>query len=147
MLKAWADDTGGATRKVRKVGENPVYAVLDKILDPAVRAVVGAVLTENKKLRGEVNRPKANTEVVIDQRTVTASQPKDTVQILPASTGLTDSEKEAQRHAFSDKLMQVKVGRRLMPARDIRWSYGKGTPSGWSACLVIIIFVTKTINS
>lgn len=141
MIKTWANHTGGATRKVRKVSENPVYAALHKIPDPAVRAVMGAVRAENKKLRGEVNLLQANTEVVINQRTVTASQPKDTVQILPAFTGLTDSEKEALRHAISDKLMQVKVGRRLVPARDIRWSYGKGMPSGWSAGLVISTFV------
>ncbi|MFY9329487.1 MAG: gamma-mobile-trio protein GmtX [Georgfuchsia sp.] len=106
LIKAWADHTGGVTRKVRKVRENPVYAVLDKIPDPAVRAVMGAVLAENKKLRGEVNVLKANTEVVIDQRTTSASHPKETIQILPASTGLTDSEKEALRHAISNKLMQ-----------------------------------------
>lgn len=106
LIKAWADHTGGVTRKVRKVSENPVYAVLDKIADPAVRAVMGAVLAENKKLRGEVNLLKANTEVVIDQRTITTSQSRDTIQILPAFTGLTDSEKEALQHAISDKLMQ-----------------------------------------
>lgn len=106
LIKAWADHSGGVSRKVRKVSENPVYAVLDKIADPAVRAVMGAVLAENRKLRGEVNLLKANTAVVIDQRTVAASQPKDTIQILPASTGLIDSEKEALRHAISDKLMQ-----------------------------------------
>jgi len=106
LIKAWADHIGGATRKVRKLSENPVYAVLDKIPDPAVRAVMGAVLAENRKLRGEVNLLKANTEVVIDQRITSASQPRDTIQILPASTGLTDSESEALRHAISDRLMQ-----------------------------------------
>lgn len=106
LIKAWADHTGGVTRKVRKVRENPVYAVLDKIPDPAVRAVMGAVLAENKKLRGEVNLLKANTEVVIDRTTKTLSQPKEIIQILPASTGLTDTEKDALRHAISDKLMQ-----------------------------------------
>lgn len=106
LIKAWADHTGGLTRKVRKVSENPVYAVLDKIPDPAVRAVMGAVLAENKKLRGEVNLLKANTEVVIDRTTKQSSHPKETIQILPASTGLTDTEKEALRHAISDKLMQ-----------------------------------------
>lgn len=106
LIKAWADHTGGATRKVRKVSENPIYAVLDKIPDPAVRAVMGAVLAENKKLRGEVNLLKANTEVVIDRTSKPLSQPKETIQILPASTGLTDTEIEALRHAISDKLMQ-----------------------------------------
>lgn len=106
LIKAWADHTGGLTRKVRKVTKNPFYAVLDKIPDPAVRAVMGAVLAENKKLRGEVNLLKANTEVVIDRTTKAASQSQDPIQILPASTGLTDDEKDALRHAISDSLMQ-----------------------------------------
>ena len=108
LIKAWADHTGGLTRKVRKISENPIYAVLDKIPDPAVRAVMGAVLAENKKLRGEVNLLKANTEVVIDQSAKQSSYPnsRDVIQILPASTGLTESEKEALRHAISDKLMR-----------------------------------------
>jgi len=108
LIKEWAEHTGGVTRKVRKSSENPIYAVLDKIPDPAVRAVMGAVLAENKKLRGEVNLLKTNTEVFIDQTTKQPSyqNSRDVIQILPASTGLTDSEKEALRHAISDKLMQ-----------------------------------------
>jgi hypothetical protein len=108
LIKVWADYTGGSTRKVRKISENPIYAVLDKIPDPAVRAVMGAVLAENKKLRGKVNLLTANTEVVIDQSTKqsSCSNSRDVIQIIPASTGLTESEKEALRHAISDKLMQ-----------------------------------------
>lgn len=106
LIKAWADHTGGVTRKVRKVSENPIYAVLDKIPDPAIRAVMGAVLAENKKLRGEVNLLKANTEVVIDRRVEATSQVKDTAHILTASADLTDSEKDALRHAISDSLME-----------------------------------------
>ncbi len=106
LIKAWAYHTGGVTRKVRKASENPIYAVLDKIPDPAVRAVMGAVLAENKKLRGEVNLLKAHTEVVIDLTTQNASHPLEAIQILPASLGLTDSEKAALRHAISDQLMQ-----------------------------------------
>lgn len=106
LIKAWADHTGGTTRKVRKVMENPVYAVLDKIPDPAVRAVMGAVLAENKKLRGEVNLLKANTEVIIDLTTKPSSHTRETIQILPVFNGLNDSEREALRHAISDELMQ-----------------------------------------
>lgn len=106
LIKAWAEHTGGVTRKVRKLNENPVYAVLDRISEPDVRAVMGAVLAENKKLRGEVNLLKANTEVIIDQTQRISNAPKEIIQILPASTGLTNSEKAALRHAISDKLMQ-----------------------------------------
>jgi hypothetical protein len=106
LIKAWAYHTGGVTRKVRKVSHNPIYAVLDKIPDPAVRAVMGAVLAENKKLRGEVNLLKANTELVIDQTQIKINPSKETIQILPAFTGLTDSEKEALKHAVSERFLK-----------------------------------------
>lgn len=106
LIKAWASHTGGVTRKVRKVSENPIYAVLDKIPDPAVRAVMGAVLAENKRLRGEVNLLKAHTEVVIDLTAKKVNYPQDTIQMLSASLGLTNSEQVALRHAISNQLLQ-----------------------------------------
>lgn len=105
LIKAWANHTGGMTRKLRKTSENPIYAVLDKIPDPAVRAVMGAVLAENKKLRGEVNLLKTHTEVVIDMTAKKSSHSPETIQILPISLGLTESERAALRHAVSDQLM------------------------------------------
>lgn len=106
LIKAWAKHTGGVLRKVCKVSENPVYAVLDKIPDPAVRAVMGAVLAENKKLRGEVNLLKANTTLTIDLRQVSGKPASETIQILSASTGFTESEKEALSDAISEKHLQ-----------------------------------------
>lgn len=107
LISAWVNHTGGSTKRQPKLNDNPLYAVLEKIPDPAVRAVMGSVLADNKKLKGEVNLLKRNAQVVIDQRpaTVTASMSPQMVQILPVFTGLTDSEKEALRHAISDKLM------------------------------------------
>lgn len=70
LISAWANHTGGSVKRLPKQPDNPLYAVLEKIPDPAVRAVVGSVLAENKKLRGEVNILKRNTQVVIDQRPV-----------------------------------------------------------------------------
>jgi hypothetical protein len=105
LIKAWADHTGGALRKVRKVSEDPVYPVLDKIPDPAVRAVMGAVLAKNKKLTGENNLLKANANVVIDRRSTASEKSVDPVQVLPASFGLTESEIEALRHAVSDNFL------------------------------------------
>lgn len=107
LIAAWASHTGGLSRKPRKVNENPVFAVLEKIENPAVRAVMGSVLAENKKLRGEVHLLKSQANIVIDQRpTPTASVSKETIQILPASTGLTDSEKDALRHAISASFLE-----------------------------------------
>lgn len=107
LISAWVNHTGGSAKRQPKLNDNPLHAVLEKIPDPAVRAVMGSVLAENKKLKGEVNLLKRNAQVVIDQRpaTVTASMSQQMVQILPVFTSLTDSEKEALRHAISDKLM------------------------------------------
>lgn len=108
LIKAWATHTGGVTRKVRKATSNPVWDVLDRIPDPAVRSVMGAVLAENKKLRGEVNLLKQHANIVIDYRD-TSSEGAGSASsgvYLPADFGLTDMEKEALRHAISLKLLK-----------------------------------------
>jgi len=108
LIAAWATNTGGVVRKPRKVNENPIYAVLDRIADPAVRAVMGSVLAENRKLRGEVNVLKRQANIVIDKRPIASfNVPQQSIQILPASYSLTESEKEALTHAISDRLMEV----------------------------------------
>lgn len=107
LIKAWANHTGGVTRKVRKTTNNPVWDVLDRIPDPAVRSVMGAVLAENKKLRGEVNLLKQSTRIEIDYRDQSGeSGAARTGEYLPADVGLTESEKEALRHAISEKLLK-----------------------------------------
>lgn len=110
LIQAWARHTGGVTRKVRKASNNPVWDVLDLIPDPAVRSVMGAVLAENKKLRGEVNLLKKNANIVIDYRAPSghSTVPGLSGDYLPADLGLglTDTEKEALRHAISLKLLK-----------------------------------------
>lgn len=108
LIKAWASHTGGVTRKVRRATNNPVWDVLDRIPDPAVRSVMGAVLAENKKLRGEVNLLKQHANIVIDYRDKFGDNDKSARpgEYLPADIGLTDSEKEALRHAISEKLLK-----------------------------------------
>jgi hypothetical protein len=108
LIKAWATHTGGVTRKARKTTNNPVWDVLDRIPDPAVRSVMGAVLAENKKLRGEVNLLKQHAEIVIDYRekSFDTGGAAQTGEYLPAKFGLTESEKEALRHAISEKLLK-----------------------------------------
>ncbi|WP_218002790.1 gamma-mobile-trio protein GmtX [Paraburkholderia oxyphila] len=108
LIAAWARHTDGVVRKPRKANENPIYAVLDKIPDPAVRAVMGCALAENRKLRGELNVLKQQANIVVDKRPLApANVQQQAIQILPPSHGLTESEKEALRHAISDKLMEV----------------------------------------
>lgn len=108
MIKAWASHTGGVTRKIRKSTNNPVWDLLDRIPDPAVRSVMGAVLADNKKLRGEVNVLKQHAGIVIDYREKSGerSELARSGDYLPADFGLTDMEKEALRHAISEKLLK-----------------------------------------
>lgn len=105
LIKAWAEHTGGVTRKERKVSENPYVALVEKIENPAIRAVMASVLAENRKLRRERDLLKANTNLVIDIRHHEASNASGPIQILPASTGLTEIEKEALREAISNKFL------------------------------------------
>lgn len=108
LIKAWASHTGGVTRKARKATNNPVWDVLDRIPDPAVRSVMGAVLAENKKLRGQVNLLKQHANIVIDYRDQSGGSSGVTRfgDYLPADFRLTESEKEALRHAISEKLLK-----------------------------------------
>ncbi|MFH1659643.1 MAG: alpha/beta hydrolase fold protein [Rhodocyclaceae bacterium] len=107
IIKAWASHTGGSLKKLRKVGADPVFSILDKIPDPAVRSVFGAVLAENRKLRGEVTFLKANSNIVIDRRIISDSPQKTPVgQVLPAHLGLNEDQVAALKHAVSDTLMQ-----------------------------------------
>jgi len=69
---------------------------------------MGAVLAENKKLRGEVNLLKQHANIVIDYRDKSGdgSEAVRNGEYLPADVGLTDSEKEALRDAISEKLLK-----------------------------------------
>lgn len=107
LIRAWAEHTGGLTRKVRRSSESVISSVLEKIENPAVRAVMGAVLAENQKLKREVDLLKANTNVTIDMRSVESYSTAEPVQVLPASYGLTNSEREALSYAISDQFLRA----------------------------------------
>jgi hypothetical protein len=104
LIKAWAEHTGGVTRKVRQVSENPYSALIDKIDNPALRSMMAGILAENRQMRREITLLKAEGNRVIDMRPQ-STQPREAVQVLPASFGLYPSEIEALRHAVSDKLL------------------------------------------
>lgn len=107
LISAWATHTGGSKRRAPKSSDRPVFAVLDKIPDPAVRAVVGAILAQNTKLIGEVNLLKRNTKIVIDRRRSNPAPTEPTVQVVPALRNLTATEKAALRHALSEDFMKT----------------------------------------
>jgi hypothetical protein len=59
LIKAWAEHTGGVTRKVRQVSENPYTALIDKIENPALRSMMAGILAENRQMRREITLLKA----------------------------------------------------------------------------------------
>ena len=105
LIKAWAEHTGGVTRKVRKISENPYSALIDKIENPALRSMMNGILAENRQMRGQITLLKAEGNRVIDMRPQ-STEPRETVQILPASYGLYPTEIEALRHAVSAKFLE-----------------------------------------
>ena len=105
LIKAWAEHTGGVTRKVRQVSENPYSELIDKIENPALRSMMAGILAENRQMRREITLLKAEGNRVIDMRPA-ASASRETVEILPATIGLYPSEIEALRHAVSEKLLK-----------------------------------------
>lgn len=103
LIKTWAEHTGGVTRKVRQVSENPYSALIDKIENPALRSMMAGILAENRQMRREITLLKAEGNRVIDMRPKSV-EPREAVQVLPASFGLYPSEIEALRHAVSDRV-------------------------------------------
>ncbi len=116
LLKAWANHVDGA---VRKPAVRPEPGVADDVLtmipDPAVRAVVGSFLAENRKLKAENTLLKTQAQVVIDRRpgsAMSAPTTHSSVQVLPALSTLLPLEVDALRHAVSDELF-AKMGWRV----------------------------------
>lgn len=105
LIKAWAEHTGGVTRKVRQVSANPYTALIDKIENPALRSMMAGILAENRQMRREITLLKAEGNRVIDMRPQ-STEPREAVHILPASTDLFPSEIEALRHAVSDQVLK-----------------------------------------
>lgn len=101
LIKAWAEHTGGVTRKVRQVSENPYTELIEKIENPALRSMMAGILAENRRMRREITLLKAEGNRVIDMRPQSDQPPP---QLLPASTDLFPSEIEALRHAVSDRV-------------------------------------------
>lgn len=105
LIKAWADFSSCSTKKPKQVADDPIAAVLSKIPDIAVKSIVGAVIAENRKMRGELRTLKANLDLVVDLRAEAPKPAGDTIEILPASHGLTASEISALKYAISPDLL------------------------------------------
>jgi hypothetical protein len=75
--------------------------------DASVRAVVGVLIAEGKKLKAENTLLKRQAQVVIDRRPVGATQtPSSPAQVLTAVDTLLPSELDALKHAISPEHLE-----------------------------------------
>jgi hypothetical protein len=79
--------------------------LIDKIENPALRSMMNGILAENRQMRREITLLKAEGNRVIDMRPQ-STEPRETVQILPAFHGLYSTEIEALRNAVSASLFK-----------------------------------------
>ena len=114
LIEAWAAKADTTTKK--PVGANSRSKriptdnkLLERITDPAVRAVFGGIIAERNRYRNEVNILKQHAQVTIDKRPVRQydAQAESGVEVLPSLTGVLNSmEVKALEFAASDECME-----------------------------------------
>ncbi|WP_182021202.1 gamma-mobile-trio protein GmtX [Vibrio parahaemolyticus] len=114
LIEAWAAKYNTNTKKTlsntsRSKSIPADNKLLERIPDPAVRALFGQIIAERNRYRKEVNLLKQHANITIDKRPVrqfdTTAEPS--VEVLPSLSGvLTESEKKALAYAISDECME-----------------------------------------
>ena len=114
LIEAWAAKYNTSTKKPlsNTSRSKPIPAdnkLLERIPDPAVRALFGQIIAERNRYRKEVNLLKQHANITIDKRPVrqfdTTAEPS--VEVLPSLSGvLIESEKKALAYAISDECME-----------------------------------------
>lgn len=108
LIEAWVHSKGTTTRKPRSSDTAlPTKAedLLAKINDPALRAVVGSIIAERNRYLAEMKVLKAQTEFVIDLRSMNAGQPRHFESTVSIMDVLTDLEREALVYAASPEML------------------------------------------
>jgi hypothetical protein len=108
IMNVWASYTNGVTKKPRSEKEPSVTdEILAGITDPTIRALVGVVMAENRKLKGENSLLKRSTILTLDMRP--DARPvlnnEECVEIFSPAYNLVPSEIEALKHAISKDLL------------------------------------------
>lgn len=106
LISQWAGYCNTTTKKPKKERTSTVNDdILASISDPTTKALVGMLISENKKLKRENSLLKEQTTFTIDMRpTNELSRNKDTI-IVETSYNLTDTEIDALRNAISTEFM------------------------------------------
>lgn len=114
LIEAWAAKANTTTKKPLTQQSRSRHIptdnkLLERIADPALRALFGQIIAERNRYRKEVNILKQHANVVIDKRPVryTAAQNEPSVEIKSSLDGmLTPSEIKALEFAISDECME-----------------------------------------
>jgi hypothetical protein len=114
LIEAWAAKCKTTTKKPlsntsRSKSIPQDNKLLERIPDPAVRALFGQIIAERNRYRKEVNLLKQHANIIIDKRPVRQfdASAEPSVEVLPALSGiLTESEKKALAYAISGECME-----------------------------------------
>ena len=113
LIEAWAAQAGASMKapinplaKANRVPKD--NELLERIADPALRALFGQIIAERNRYRNELNILKAHSELIVDKRPVRQfeqTSENGAVQLLPA-LNLNDMEIDALKAAVSDEFFQ-----------------------------------------
>jgi hypothetical protein len=111
LINAWAQKNNTTMKKpvseFSRSREVPTdNQLLERIPDPALRAVFGQIIAERNRYRNQVNILKHQANVIIDKRPVRHAPAGSDMEVLPSlGSLLTESEKQALIYALSDECM------------------------------------------
>lgn len=109
LIKAWKDyhemasAAGRRRTQTKPFGEDDLIRRID---DPALRALLGAVVAERNRLRAELNVLRAHANVVIDRRAQPAVMGGGSVQVVTPGELLTETERESLQRAVSTSFLE-----------------------------------------
>lgn len=102
LIEAWAAYVGPPAPKPIKTLASHDYLI--RIEDPAIRAIMQAIVAERDKLKAQLNTLKAHTHVTVDRRPLGATISSATgapVAVVELAAQLTPTEREALQKAVS----------------------------------------------
>jgi hypothetical protein len=109
LMQCWADYADGTTKKAKTKSENTTSdEILAGITDPTIRALVGVILAENRKLKGENSLLKQNTKLTIDMRPPARPllNANESTEALPQTSSILPMEITALQHAISEEFLK-----------------------------------------